>query len=195
MRPRCACTLAYRTVPLDSHTALWKTSCSRTALDERRSKRMARARVSTVGETCERVVIDAGVLPAHLKTSGRWSYSTCVPHAESRHLVAAQQGTVLRLSTPCTASSVMRTATTKMADTKRHYSSQTTKTRPNAGVRKGTHRARGPPATASSPWRCPAAPKGSSPASHRHAHTCAAQSVSRRYVNSGSACAPQCRFQ
>lgn len=78
---------------------------------------MARARVSTGDETCERVVIDAGVLQAHLKTSGRWSYSTCVPHVESRHLVAAQQGTVLRLSTPSTASSVMRTATTKMADT------------------------------------------------------------------------------
>lgn len=31
---------------------------------------------------------------AYLNTSGRWSYSTCVLHTESRHRVAAKQGTI-----------------------------------------------------------------------------------------------------
>ena len=34
------------------------------------------------------------------------------------------------------------------------------------------HRVPSPPDIAASHWECPAAPRGSSPASHRRAHTC-----------------------
>ena len=79
--PRCACTLAYRTVPLQHRHGLhmplhtyWR-PC-RFLLD------CATQHAPSKGGSQQEAA-------AHLKTSGLWSYSTCVLQTESLHLVAA----------------------------------------------------------------------------------------------------------
>ena len=79
--PRCACTLAYRTVPLHHRQG----SHMHCTYPGGPVKSCHTAPPSKDGSQHE-----AG---AHLKTSGLWSYSTCVPQTESLHLVAAHPAT------------------------------------------------------------------------------------------------------